>query len=54
MGGQIINFEPGINPVTQVSWPGFEGDFVTFSFDTLTPHKPTTALTGPWSWLHLI
>ena len=31
IGGKMLSFEPGIKPVTQASWPGSDGNFITIS-----------------------
>ncbi|WP_407647513.1 type VI secretion IcmF C-terminal domain-containing protein [Coxiella endosymbiont of Ornithodoros maritimus] len=38
----------------KATWPGPDGDFVTFQFDTLSLNKTAKTLTGPWTWLRLL
>ncbi|OYK79627.1 hypothetical protein CbuD7D7780_09080 [Coxiella burnetii] len=54
IGGQILAFEPGIKSPLKATWPGPDGNFVTFQFDTLSPDKPAKTLTGTWAWLRLL
>ncbi|ATN81543.1 ImcF-related family protein [Coxiella burnetii] len=54
IGGQMLAFEPGIKSPLKATWPGPDGNFVTFQFDTLSPDKPAKTLTGTWAWLRLL
>ncbi|MFK3616423.1 type VI secretion IcmF C-terminal domain-containing protein, partial [Coxiella burnetii] len=54
IGGQRLAFEPGIKSPLKATWPGPDGNFVTFQFDTLSPDKPAKTLTGTWAWLRLL
>ena len=54
ISGQVLSFEPGIKSPLKVTWPGPDGDFVIFQFDTLSPNKPTKTLTGSWACLRLL
>ncbi len=54
VGGQIVNYEPGIKRSVHLSWPGSDGKFVTLQFVTLNPNHDTLTLAGPWAWLHLL
>ncbi len=54
VGGQMIEYEPGIKKTTHVAWPGNDGSFITMRFTTLNPQRPTTTMNGFWAWLHLL
>jgi type VI secretion system protein ImpL len=54
IGGQMIQYMPGIKHTNNVKWPGPDGNFVTMRFDNLDPKKPTQTNMGAWAWLHLL
>ena len=53
IGGQILRYQPGIKKTASLNWPGHDGDFITISFNNLSPIKPTLTKAGPWALLHL-
>ncbi len=54
IGGQMIQYMPGIKHTNTVKWPGPDGNFITMRFDNLDPKKPTQTTMGTWAWLHLL
>ena len=53
IGGQVIDYEPGIKKTAHITWPGHDA-FVTLRFISLSPNRPTTTTMGFWSWLHIL
>lgn len=54
IGGQKIEYAPGVKNTSHVSWPGEQGAFITMRFITLNPQHPHMTMNGFWAWFHLL